>query len=218
MEVDEVIVELKKLATADHLSKLSHFGIPGDKALGIKLPDLRKLAKRIGKNQVLGFELWQTDIHEARLLATMIMDAQLLTDSQYDSLVKDFDSWDMCDCACNMLQGAAFARNKIDEYAIRSEEFVKRTAFVLMCQFAVHDKKKPDEFFYPMLQIIEREAWDERNFVRKAVNWALRQIGKRNENLRIKATETAERILAQNTKSARWIAKDALRELKKKAP
>jgi 3-methyladenine DNA glycosylase AlkD len=92
MEVDEVIVELKKLATADHLNKLSHFGIPGDKALGIKLPDLRKLAKRIGKNQDLGFELWQTDIHEARLLATMIMDVQLLTDSQYDSLVKDFDS------------------------------------------------------------------------------------------------------------------------------
>ena len=214
MDVNEIIGELQKLATTDHFNKLSHFGIPTNNALGVKLPDIRKTAKRIGINQNLGFELWKSDIHEARLLATMIMDGHLLTNSQFDMLVNDFNSWDICDCSCFLLRSSIFARNKIDEYSERSEEFVKRTAFVLMCQFAVHDKKQPDDFFYPLLKIIEREAWDERNFVRKAVNWALRQIGKRNENLRCKAIETAERILQQNTKSARWIAKDALRELK----
>lgn len=213
MEVNKIIVELEKLATSDHFDKLSHFGIPTNKALGVRMPDIRDLAKKIGCDQNLGFELWKTDIHEARLLATMIMDGRLLTKNEFDSLVNDFDAWDVCDTACNMLQIATFARNKIDEYADNQHEFVKRTAFVLICQFAVHDKNKTDDFFYPLLGIIEREAWDERNFVRKAVNWALRQIGKRTENLRCKAIETAERILQQNTKSARWIAKDALREL-----
>ena len=213
MEINEIILALKDLSSTEHLNKLSHFGIPQKNALGVKMPDLRKLAKIIGKDQDLGFELWKTGIHEARLLASMIMDGSILTKSQYDAFVKDFDAWDVCDCTCSMLQEAIFARDKIDEYANRKEEFVKRTAFVLMCMFAVHDKSKPDDFFYSMFEIIEKEAWDDRNFVRKAVNWALRQIGKRNENLRLKAIETAKRILEQDIKSARWIAKDALREL-----
>ena len=213
MKVNEILVELENLATSDHYHKLSHFGIPTNKALGVRVPDIRNLAKKIGNNQNLGFELWKTDVHEARLLATMIMDGRLLTENEFDSLVNDFDAWNICDCSCYMLRNAIFARGKVDEYAENQREFVKRAAFVLMCQFAVHDKKQPDDFFYLLLKIIEREAWDQRNFVRKAVNWALRQIGKRNENLRCEAIETAERILKQNTKSARWIATDALREL-----
>ncbi len=213
MEVNEIIAELHKLASEDHYNKLSRFGIPADKALGVKIPDLRRLAKKIGKNQRTGFSLWRTDIHEARLLASMIMDGRLLTENEFDGLVNDFDAWDICDCTCSMLQKSLFARTKIDEYADNQNEYVKRTAFVLICYFAVKDKSKSDDFFYPFFKIIENEAWDDRNFVRKAVNWALRQTGKRNENLRIKAIETANNILKQNTKSARWIANDAIREL-----
>ncbi|MBP1663429.1 MAG: hypothetical protein H6Q19_569 [Bacteroidetes bacterium] len=213
MKVDEIISDLHKLACEDHYNKLSKFGIPDNKALGVKMPDLRRLAKKIGKNQETGFALWKTDIHEVRLLASMIMDGRLLKENEFDSLVYDFDAWDICDCTCIMLQPSVFARNKIDEYADSQYEYVKRAAFVLICQFAIHDKKKNDDFFLPLLKIIEREASDDRNFVKKAVNWALRQTGKRNEYLRIKAIETANNILKQNTKSARWIANDAIREL-----
>ncbi|MDP4239188.1 MAG: DNA alkylation repair protein [Bacteroidota bacterium] len=213
MTIEEAITALKSLATPDHLSKLSHFGIEDTTALGVKVPLLRQFAKEIGKNHELALELWNSGIHEARLLASMIEDPQKITEMQFDSWVSDFDSWDICDQCCNTLGKTTFSLQKIDEYSAHSEEFVKRTAFVLICEQAVHHKDTDNEQFYHFLKIIEREAWDERNFVRKAVNWALRQVGKRNETLRIKAVETGERILLQDTKSARWIAKDALREL-----
>jgi 3-methyladenine DNA glycosylase AlkD len=136
-----------------------------------------------------------------------------ITEIQFDAWVTDFDSWDICDQSCSILGKTSFSLLKIDEYSSQSEEYVKRTAFVLMCEQAVHHKDVFNEQFYHFLEIIEREAWDERNFVRKAVNWALRQIGKRNEILRLKAIETSERILLQASKSARWIASDALKEL-----
>ena len=212
--VNEIFDELKLLSTADHYAKLSHFGINATKAYGVKIPLLRQLAKKIGKNHELALALWDTDVHEARLLASMIERSELVTESQFDSWVNDFDSWDMCDQCCGLLGDTSFALQKIDDYSVRTDEFVKRTAFVLMCQYAVHHKKMDDDQFCYFLKIIEREAWDERNFVRKAVNWALRQIGKRNEFLRLKAIESAEEILNQNSKSARWIATDALRELR----
>jgi len=212
--VNEIIEELKLLSTADHYAKLSHFGINAAKAYGVKIPLLRQLAKKIGKNHELALALWDTDVHEARLLASMIELPGLVTENQFDSWVNDFDSWDMCDQCCGLLGDSPLALQKVDDYSVRSEEFVKRTAFVLMCQYAVHYKKMEDDQFCYFLKIIEREAWDERNFVRKAVNWALRQIGKRNEFLRLKAIESAEAILNQNSKSARWIATDALRELR----
>lgn len=144
----------------------------------------------------------------------MIENPEILTELQFDAWVNDFDSWDICDQCCSLLGPTQFALQKIEEYSIQSEEFVKRTAFVLMCEQAVHHKQVENEQFFHFFEIIEREAWDNRNFVRKAVNWALRQIGKRNETLRLKAIETAEHILNQDSKSARWIATDALRELK----
>lgn len=213
MTVNEVLLELKSLSTSEHLSKIAYFGIDNSKAFGVKVPLLRQLAKSIGKNHELALELWKTDIHEARLLATMIEIPASITEIQFDAWVKDFDSWDICDQSCSVLGKTAFSLQKIDEYSSRTEEYVKRTAFVLMCEQAVHHKDVANEQFNKFLEIIEREAWDERNFVRKAVNWALRQIGKRNEILRIKAIETSERILLQDSKSARWIAGDALREL-----
>lgn len=214
MTVHEVIIELKALATQDHFSKLAYFGIKDTNAVGVKVPLIRQLAKKIGENHELALELWKTEIHEARLLATMIDDFKLITESQVDSWVADFNSWDICDQSCNLFVRTTFCRQKIVEYSTSSDEFVKRTAFVLICEVALHDKKAEDSEFYPFLDLIIREAWDERNFVRKAVNWALRQIGKRNESLRLKAIETAENLLVQNSKSARWIASDALRELK----
>ncbi len=216
MNVDEVLEKLKSLATEDHLSKLSHFGINDPTALGIKVPLLRILAREIGKNHELAIELWSTGVHEARLLASMIEDPRKIVEKQFDAWVSEFDSWDICDQTCSILGKTPFAVQKINDFSTRPEEFVKRTAFVLMCEQAVHHKNIEVEAFYPFLEIIEREAWDERNFVRKAVNWALRQIGKRNEALRIKAIDTCERIMSQDTKSAHWIAKDALRELNTK--
>ena len=212
--VNEVLNELKSLSTPEHFAKLSHFGINDARAYGVKIPLLRQLAKKIGKHHELALELWNTEIHEARLLASMIEDSKLLIEKQFDAWVSDFDSWDMCDQCCSLLGDTQYALKKIDEYSLCSEEFVKRTAFVLICQQAVHHKEVDNEQFYYFLNIIEREAWDDRNFVRKAVNWALRQIGKRNELLRLKAIETAERILKQNSRASRWIATDALRELK----
>lgn len=213
MTVSDIFEELNTLSTPEHFAKLAHFGIKNTNALGIKVPLLRKLAKTIGINHELALELWATEIHEARLLASMIENPKSITEIQFDEWVNDFDSWDICDQTCSLLARTSFVRRKIDEYSTREEEFAKRTAFTLICVLAFHDKKATDESYFHFFELIEREAWDSRNFVRKAVNWALRQIGKRNETLHIKAIETAERILNQGTKSARWIATDALREL-----
>jgi Predicted DNA alkylation repair enzyme len=174
MTVNEAIDEIKLLASADHLSKLAHFGIVDDKALGVKIPLLRQLAKKIGKNHDLALELWETEIHEARLLATMIDDPKLITEAQFDGWVRDFDSWGICDQCCGVFAETPFALKKIYEYSNDNEEFVKRTSFVLMCTMVFSDKKADDEFFLPFFDLIELEACDERNFVRKAVNWALR--------------------------------------------
>ena len=214
MTVNDVLNELKALSSEDYFMRMNRFGIHFNEAYGVKVPDIRKLAKRVGKNHPLAMELRKTNVHEAQAMAPMIADYKLISESDFDDWVNDFKSWDICDGTCNLLGKTSFARDKIDEYADNQSEFAKRTAFVLMCYFAVHEKMKPDDYFYPFFDLIEREASDNRNLVRKAVNWALRQIGKRNVHLRMKAIETAEKILLQNTASARWIARDALRELR----
>jgi 3-methyladenine DNA glycosylase AlkD len=213
MTLNEAISELKLLATPEHFAQLERFGIKSSKAIGVKVPSIRNLAKKIGIDHELALELWATEIHEARLLASMIEDARTLSEKQFDEWTADFDSWDMCDVTCDLFGRSPLVFNKIHEYTAREEEFVKRCGFALMCELSFHNKKIKNEDFYPFFDLIEREAWDNRNFVRKAVNWALRQIGKRNEVLRIKAIECAERVLKQETKSARWIATDTLREL-----
>jgi 3-methyladenine DNA glycosylase AlkD len=214
MNKDEVLIEIKLLSTPDHFSKLAHFGINDSKALGVKIPLLRQLAKKLGKNHELALELWSSEVHEARLLATMIDDSKLVTESQFDSWVGDFNSWDICDQCCGLLSKTPYALSKIEIYSTSKDEFVKRAAFVLICALVINNKRAHNELFTPFFSIIEREAWDNRNFIKKAVNWALRQVGKRNEILRIQAIECAERILKQEHKSARWIASDALRELR----
>lgn len=213
-DLNEVISSLKEKADARYHAGMQRFGIANEKALGVKIPEVRKLARLIKKDHILAQALWDTDIHEARILASMIDDPKQVTPQQIDSWTRDFTTWDVCDQVCgNLFDRTPYVIDKAVEFSTREEEFVKRAGFVLMAEYAVHDKKAANDVFINFLPIIEREAWDERNFVKKAVNWALRQIGKRNSTLRPLAIQCAERILLQNSKAAKWIASDALKEL-----
>ena len=212
--VHTILRQLKALGNAEHRAGMKRFGIENSKALGIKVPELRKLAKTIKTNHALALELWQTGIHEARILATFIADPTQVTPELMDGWTNEFNSWDVCDQACgNLFDRTPFVLKKIKEYSRSEREFVKRAGFVLMAYCAVHNKTAEDKVFLSFLPIIEREARDDRNFVKKAVNWALRQIGKRNATLLKAAIHTAEKIALQDSKTAKWITKDALREL-----
>jgi 3-methyladenine DNA glycosylase AlkD len=178
------------------------------------MPALRGIARELGRDHHLAQELWASGIHEARILACLIDEPSLATEEQMELWVKEFDSWDLCDqCCSNLFDRTGLAFEKAVEWSGREEEFVKRAGFVLMACLAVHDKKAGDEAFLEFLPLIKREAQDSRNFVRKAVNWALRQIGKRNPNLNRAAIEAAREIQKMDSRAARWIASDALREL-----
>jgi len=215
MQLKDVIAELKSMEDPESLAGKAKYGIKSDRALGISIPNLLGLAKKIGKNPALAERLWSSAIHEARILACMIDDPQEITADQLEHWVADFDSWDLCDQCCNRLfRKTPFARQKALAWANRPEEFVKRAGFVLMAVLAVHDKKATDKQFDAFFKHIKAAASDERNFVKKAVNWALRQIGKRNLALNKKAIRVAEEIQQFESKTARWVASDALRELK----
>jgi 3-methyladenine DNA glycosylase AlkD len=188
------------------------------KAHGISAPVLHQFAKQIGKDHRLAEELWATGIHEARILATQIGESEKVTAAEMDRWVRGFDSWDVVDAACCYLYAHAKpAWNKAAAWSRRTEEFVKRASFSLMAYLSYKDQAAPDARFARFLRVIEREAHDERNFVKKAVNWALRNIGKRNIRLNREAIRAAERIRRQGSRAARWIAADALRELKSDA-
>jgi 3-methyladenine DNA glycosylase AlkD len=215
MNVDEVVARLRSLAQPGNLEGMARFGIPTEHALGISLPTLRNLAKEIGKDHTLAGELWGSGIHEARMLATMVDDPKQVSDGQMEAWVRDFASWDLCDqCCSNLFDRTPHAYRKVGEWSSREEEFVKRAGFVLMATLSVHDKKADDKAFRDFFPIIIRGATDDRLYVRKAVNWALRQIGKRNIALNREAIRVAEEIHAIDSRAARWIASDALRELK----
>jgi 3-methyladenine DNA glycosylase AlkD len=217
MNAAEVVDLLKQKSDALHLEGMKRYGIDNSKALGVSMPKVRQLAKEIKKDQALSLALWDTGIHECRILASMIGDPKLVTPQQMDQWVADFHSWDVCDQVCgNLFDRTEFAVDKAIEYSASEQEYIKRAGFVLMAEFAVHNKKAADDEFVKFFPIMEREAWDDRNFVKKAVNWALRQIGKRNKTLHIIAIETAKRIAQQDSKSAKWIAKNALDELEKR--
>jgi 3-methyladenine DNA glycosylase AlkD len=202
------------LADPQFLTAMARFGIRTDNALGVPVPQLRTIAGRIGRNHSLAGELWASGIHEARLLATMIDDPDLVDEAQMERWVKNFDSWDICDQCCgNLFDKTEFAWQKAMQWTGRSEEFVKRSGFALMAALAVHDKSAKDSRFADFFEPIKREATDERNFVRKAANWALRQIGKRNRSLNKAAVKVAREIRRIDSRAARWIAADALREL-----
>ena len=211
---EEVLTRLRSLSNAENVAGMARFGITTNDALGISIYVLRDIAKEIGTDQGLAEELWDSDVHEARVLAGYIADPKLVTEEQMEGWAKDLDSWDVCDQVCSSLfDRTPFAHRKAVEWSARDEEFVKRAGFVLMAALSVHDKRAPDDAFLAFLPIIVREAADDRNFVKKAVNWALRQIGKRNAALNAAAIECARQVQGIDAKSARWIASDALREL-----
>jgi 3-methyladenine DNA glycosylase AlkD len=218
MKVEQILGELKALGNPVALKGMARFGITTAKAYGVSVPNLRALAKRAGRDHLLAQQLWKTGVHEARILAAMVDDPKLVSKEQMERWARDFDSWDVVDGCCESLfDKTSFAVEKALEWSRREEEYVKRAGFVLMAELAVHDKKASDKTFLQFLPVVKREAGDERNFVRKAVNWALRQIGKRNLALNRAAVRTAESLERMDSKAARWIASDALRELTSEA-
>lgn len=214
MTITEITEELKALGSEENFAKMQRFGIPVENAYGIRMPDLRKFAREIGKNHTLALHLWETGKHEARILASLVDKPKEVTPEQMEKWVGDFNAWDVCDQVCgNLFVRTPYALEKAVTWSHQEAEFVKRAGFTMMAYVAVHHKKASDDIFPPFFQRIEAEAYDDRNFVKKAVNWALRQIGKRNPNLHQQAIQVAQKISKQPSRSAQWIAKDALKEL-----
>ena len=211
--VEEILAKLKTMADPKQLAQEQRLGIETKDGLGISIWDLRKLAKEMGKDQELAEKLWGSGIREARLLAGYIADPQKISESTIEKWVADFNSWDLVDQVSDAFLFSPYAYQKAMEWSEREEEFVKRTAFVLMAGLAFYDKDASNEQLSEFLPIIRREASDERNFVKKAISWALRNLGKRNAVLNRKAIATAKDIANSDSKSARWVAKDALKEL-----
>ncbi len=212
-DLNAVIDQLMALAVPENVKGMAKFGINPSNTLGVSMPNIRSLGKR-KKDHDLAIGLWQTGIHEARILASLVDDPKQVTPEQMDVWTFDFDSWDVCDQVCsNLYTKTPYAVEKAIEWTTSEEEFVKRAGFALMAYIAVHNKKLDDNVFLHFLMIIELSATDGRNFVRKAVNWALRQIGKRNAQLYQPALEVSKRLSQSVDKTARWIGKDALKEL-----
>lgn len=215
MQYEQIIEELESLSNPEDVEGMARFGIKHKKTYGVRMPDLRRIAKNAGKDHELAEELWNTGYGETKILASLIDDPKMVTEDQMEKWVIEFDSWDVCDqCCINLFRKLPFAYKKVFEWSMREEKFVKRAAFALIAVLAVHDKKADDEKFEEFFPLIIKESSDNRNFVKKAVNWALRQIGKRNTALNKRAIEIAEKIQNMDSKSAKWIAADALRELK----
>ncbi len=212
---DDAMARLRSMANQKDLEGMKRYGISGKNMLGISVYDIRRLAKEMGRDHALSLRLWDSGIHEARHLAVYTDEPAKVSEAQMEKWAADFDSWDVCDQACtDLFDKTPLAWKKAREWSSRKEEFVKRGAFALMAGLAVHDNKASDGDFKSLLPLIEREAGDDRNFVRKAVNWALRNIGKRSLALNAKAISAAEQIAKRDSKAARWIASDALRELR----
>lgn len=222
MTSQEVVEQLKKRANPKNVEGMVRFGISSKNTLGVPVPELRKLGKEIGKNHKLAQELWEGGVHEARILASIVELPETLTEKQMDKWVKDFDSWDVCDQVCmNLFDKTPIAFKKAKQWAEDKREFVRRAGFALMASLAVHDKKAKDKDFIAFFPLIKKHSTDERNFVRKAVNWALRQIGKRNLSLNKASIKLVQEMKVlgekQDNKTIRWIVNDALRELQSQA-
>jgi len=216
--VNDVLDRLHSKARPEQLQGMAKYGMTVQRRLGVSVPDMRELAKEIGSDHRLALDLWRTGIAEARIVAAMVGDPAELTEEQMEDWVKDIDSWDVCDQVCmNLFEKSPLAWKKIHDWSLREGEFVRRTAFALIACLAWHDKKANDEKFVELLPVIIRGATDGRNFVKKAVNWALRNIGKRNLDLNHAAIDAAKEIRQLDSKAARWIATDAIKELESEA-
>ena len=216
-EYQNIILCLKSQANPDNVASMGRYGISQSNTMGISMYILRDMAKTIPKNHSLALELWDSGIHEARILASLVDEPGKVTDEQLERWVADFDSWDVGDQVSALIAQTPFVIRKIHEWSARDEEFVKRAAFSLIAEISFYHKKMSDTEFEQFFPLIMRAATDERNFVKKAVNWALRNIGKRNKALNKRAIAVATEIQKIDSKSARWIAADAIRELTSEA-
>lgn len=211
----EIIAQLRSLRSERDIAGMQRFGIVArGEQLGISVTRLREIGRPYRRNHALALELWASGIHEARVLATVIEDPEQITRGQMERWVRDCDNWAVTDALAFVFDRTKFAEEKARQWSRRKAEYVKRAAFSIIAGMAVHRKELPDEIFLGFLPIIAREATDERNFVRKAVNWALRGVGKRNARLRRAAIAEAVKIARIDSRAARWIASDALRELR----
>lgn len=211
---DAVLEQLRGKGSAKNVEGMGKFGMATDQRLGVPVPEMRRIAKSIGKDHSLALELWKTGVQEARIVASMIDVPKKVTDHQMEAWVVDFNSWDVCDQVClNLFEKTRFAEQKIHAWSEREEEFVKRAAYALIAGLAWHDKEAADDQFISYFPVIKSGATDDRNFVKKAVSWALRHIGKRNAKLNKAAITTAKEIQQMDSKAARWIASDVIREL-----
>ncbi len=214
----EVLKKLQSKAKPDQLQGMARYGIAIKRRLGVSVPDMRKLSKELGKDHNLAVKLWKTNIPEARIVAAMIDEPEKVSEAQMESWVEGINSWDVCDQVCmNLFEKTPLAWKKIIDWSEREEEFVKRTAFALIACLAWHDKQAENEKFINLFPVIKHGTHDDRNFVRKSVNWALRNIGKRNSRLNKATIELSEEILKIDSRAAHWIASDAIRELKSAA-
>jgi 3-methyladenine DNA glycosylase AlkD len=215
MDAAEIVARLKGMADPTALEGMARYGINPQHAYGgISVPTLRALAKEVGRDHALAEQLWASGVHEARILASMVDDPKQVTEEQMERWVRDFNSWDLCDQVCgNLFDRTPFAHAKAVQWSQQPEEFVRRAGFALMAWLAVHDKQMTAAQFEPFFPLMIQAAADERNFVKKAVNWALRSIGKRSPALNARAIEVAREMQQIDAKAARWIAADALREL-----
>lgn len=217
--VVSILTEMRSQASPAAAAAKARYAIPVGRVLGLTVPQVRQFARRHGKSQPLAELLWDTGIHEARLLGALVGEASRITPETMTRWMAECDSWDICDtCCAELFERTPHAWTLIYQWAASSEEFTRRAAFALIASLALHDKKSPDHVFLGALTLIEKYAFDDRNFVKKAVNWALRSIGKRRPSLGPAAIECALRIQSQGSKSARWIAADALRELRLRHP
>lgn len=213
-QVESALAWLKDHSSPAIRDGMARFAIPSDHALGVAMKDIKALGKQLGHDQVLAEALWDTGVYEARMLASFVGDPAGISAAQMERWCKEFDNWAICDSMCfNLFDHTPHAWAKVAAWSARKEEFVKPTGFALLWSLTVHDKKAADAQFVQGLALIEREAGDERNFVKKAVNMALRAVGKRNAALNAQATVLARRLAASADPTARWNGKDALREL-----
>lgn len=213
-DVDSLVAELRALGSEKDRAGMARFGINASRAFGISMATLAPIARKYRRQHELALALWDSGHHEARLLAVLIDDPKLVTAKQMDTWVAGIDSWDLCDQACmKLFNRTALVTRKIDKWAADKREFVRRAAFALIVGYAIHGKRVPDADFLPYLELVEKHATDQRNFVRKAVNWALRTLGKRSPALHAPALALARKLAASENTTARWIGKDAVREL-----
>jgi 3-methyladenine DNA glycosylase AlkD len=211
---EDVLKKLKAKARPDQIEGMARYGMSSAGRLGISVPELRQIAREVGKDHALALELWQTGIPEAQIVAAIVAEPAKLTEQQMDDWVADLNSWDVCDQLCmNLFEKTPLAWKKVHDWSERDEEFVKRAAFALIACLAWHDKEATDQQFIALLPLLKRGATDNRNYVKKGVNWALRHIGKRNRILNEAAIQAAKEIQQIDSRAARWIASDALREL-----